>query len=104
MEVRRMAMVASPLNLPADLASDTVPVTPEPAGMTTLPLTAIPLARVPVKVWPSWAELDESESPIRTVTVFPAGMTIGAGGGGGGACSATGAAAGGATGASAGAA
>ena len=49
-EVRRMAMMASPLNLPADLASETTPVTPEPAGITTLPLEAMPLASTPVKV------------------------------------------------------
>src|ERR1039457_6522223 len=99
MEVRRMAMIASPLNLPADLASETAPVTPAPAGITTLPLTAIPLASVPVKAWPSWVVLEESDSLMRTVTVFPAGMTIGSGGGGGGACSATRAAAGAAAGA-----
>ena len=44
-EVRRMARMASPLNLPADLASETVPVTPEPAGTITFPCTAIPLAQ-----------------------------------------------------------
>src|SRR6516164_7194450 len=95
-EVSRMARIASPLNLPADLASDTTPLTPEPAGTTTLPFDAIPLANVPVKGCPSCALFEESVSPMRTVMFVPAGMTIGGGGGGGGgACScATGAAAG----------
>src|SRR5271157_836823 len=37
-EVRRIARMASPLNFPADFASVTTPVTPAPAGITTLPL------------------------------------------------------------------
>src|SRR5271169_978298 len=104
MDTGRIARIASPLNLPADFASETTPVTPEPAGITTFPLTAIPLANVPVKVCPSWAVLEESVLPMRMVTLVPAGITIGGGGGGGGGgASATGAAAGGAAGVSVGA-
>src|SRR5208282_1090735 len=83
-EVSATASVPSPLNLPGDFDSTTVPVTPAPAGMTTSPSTATEWARVPVKVSPAFAVLVSMVLPMRATRLVPAGTTIGGGGGGGG--------------------
>src|SRR5579875_1160708 len=84
MEVRATVRTPAPLNLPGDLDSTTVPVTPAPAGIATSPLTATGRASVPVKVSPSFAVLVSMVLPMRTTMCVPAGTTNGGGGGGGG--------------------
>src|SRR6266550_1640155 len=67
----------APLNLPAGCAATTVPDAVAPAGMTVLPPTSTGVARVAEKDWPGSLSLELSVSPRRTVSVVPAGMTIG---------------------------
>lgn len=86
--------LAAPLNLPADLASVTVPETGEPAGMALMPPMDTELARVPVKLCPAELVFELRGVPRVTDNVVPAGMTIGGGGGGGAGAGAGAAAAG----------
>ena len=86
--------LAAPLNLPADLASVTVPETEELAGIALAPWTDTDLARLPEKSSPALLVFELNALPRRTDSVVPAGTTIG----GGGDWGAGGASAGGATG------
>src|SRR4051794_11016656 len=73
----------APLNLPGDLASTTVPLTPAPEAIATSPSTETGWASVPVKVSPLFAVLVSMVLPMRTTRLVPAGTVIGGGGGGG---------------------
>src|SRR5208282_1014892 len=81
--VKATVSTPSPLNLPGDLDSTTVPVTPAPARIATSPCTATECANEPVKVSPSCAVFVSRVLPIRTTRLVPAGTTRGGGGGGG---------------------
>src|ERR1700761_1291483 len=76
--------LAAPLNLPADLASVTVPATGEPAGMALTSPTETELASVPVNPCPAALSFELKPVPSVTDSVVPAGTTMGGGGGGGG--------------------
>lgn len=86
------------MNLPADFASVTVPLTGEPAGIALTPPTDMEFASVPVNPCPAELVLELNPLPSVTDKVVPAGTTIG-GGGGGGAAAGAGVAAGAAAGA-----
>src|SRR3954468_3769123 len=76
---------AAPLKRPAFLASFTIPVTSDPAGMTTAPSTVMAVKTEPVNTPPVWLVLLPKARFVRIVTLVPAGTTSGLGGGGGGA-------------------
>src|ERR1019366_4885517 len=84
--VKAIDNTPSPLNLPGDLASMTVPLTPARAGIATTPPTTTACASEPVKVSPGFAVFDVMLFLIRTTMLVPAGTTSGGGGGGSGAC------------------
>lgn len=94
--------LAAPLNLPADLASVTVPLTGDPAGIALTPPTDTEWDSVPLNPCPVVLSLELNPLPRLTDNVVPAGTTIG-GGGGAGAGSGAGAATGGSAAAGAGA-
>src|SRR5579875_1854143 len=88
MDWRVRERTAAPLNLPADLASVTVPVTVDPAGIAVTPPTTTEFARVPVKLSPAALVLELSVVPKRTERGVPAGTTMGWGAGAGAAAGA----------------
>jgi len=78
-----MPRLAAPLNLPADLASVTAPLTGDPAGIALAPPTETELASVPLNPWPVELSLELKPDVRVTDRVVPAGTTTGGGGGGG---------------------
>src|SRR3954464_896405 len=76
--------MAAPLKPPAFLASFTIPVTSDPAGMTTSPPTLMAVKMDPVNTPPVWLVLLPKAWFVRMVTLVPAGTTSGLGGGSGG--------------------
>src|SRR5512132_3078415 len=71
-----MRSTAPPLKRPSGLASATVPVTVDPAGTTTCPLTVTGSTTVPEKESPELFLLELSVSPSRIVMCSPAGTVV----------------------------
>src|SRR4029077_14954293 len=84
-----MPSSALPLNLPADFASITLAVTFAPRRITPRPSTMIGSAREAATRCSGWLSFELTDWSMVTLTVVPAGMTMGgAGAVGAGACSA----------------